>query len=202
MKLSAIIIASSVSVAAASIKYTRGTSGARCAMIVTDEEDSPLLTCGEAVATIATTDGVVLKNGGYVDVMSSTSKPEGCSIKTVYGKYQAYLNTNKNGKGSTDTYAQVCAELEASVASVEAASVASVEHSVVPHYEQQIHELQEDAAQELTLAEKIKIKCAAENCLKWSCTEWCECYDEAAETAGAYDLVGCKDDNDNSCVCN
>jgi hypothetical protein len=43
-------------------------------------------------------------------------------------------------------------------------------------------------------------KCNADNCMTWSCADWCECYDETAvDTYESH--AGCQDDNDDTCIC-
>jgi hypothetical protein len=43
-------------------------------------------------------------------------------------------------------------------------------------------------------------RCNANNCMNWSCLDWCECYDESqVDIYNSFD--GCKDDNEDTCVC-
>jgi hypothetical protein len=43
-------------------------------------------------------------------------------------------------------------------------------------------------------------RCNADNCMNWSCLDWCECYDESAvDVYNTHD--GCKDDNEDTCIC-
>jgi hypothetical protein len=43
-------------------------------------------------------------------------------------------------------------------------------------------------------------RCNANNCMNWSCVDWCECFDKADEpTYQSY--AGCQDDNDDTCIC-
>ena len=43
--------------------------------------------------------------------------------------------------------------------------------------------------------------CHSSNCKNWDCKKWCECYDEADETAGIYNTNGCLDDGADQCDC-
>jgi len=43
-------------------------------------------------------------------------------------------------------------------------------------------------------------RCDANNCMNWSCADWCECYDESkVDVYNTHD--GCKDDNEDTCIC-
>jgi hypothetical protein len=43
-------------------------------------------------------------------------------------------------------------------------------------------------------------RCAAGNCMNWSCADWCECYDESKlDVYNSY--PECQDDNDDTCIC-
>jgi hypothetical protein len=43
-------------------------------------------------------------------------------------------------------------------------------------------------------------RCDANNCMNWSCLDWCECYDEAQ--VSVYEShAECQDDNDDTCIC-
>jgi len=43
-------------------------------------------------------------------------------------------------------------------------------------------------------------RCAADNCMNWSCADWCECYDESKlDVYNSY--PECQDDNDDTCIC-
>jgi hypothetical protein len=43
-------------------------------------------------------------------------------------------------------------------------------------------------------------RCNANNCMNWTCVDWCECFDKADEpTYQSY--AGCQDDNDDTCIC-
>jgi len=43
-------------------------------------------------------------------------------------------------------------------------------------------------------------RCNANNCMNWSCADWCECYDESdLETYQSHE--DCQDDNDDTCIC-
>merc|ERR1712072_305139 len=43
-------------------------------------------------------------------------------------------------------------------------------------------------------------RCDANNCMNWSCLDWCECYDEAQ--VSVYEShTECQDDNDDTCIC-
>ena len=39
-------------------------------------------------------------------------------------------------------------------------------------------------------------------CQEWSCAEWCQFFDQAAEDAGVYKANGCGDDGMDTCACN
>jgi hypothetical protein len=43
-------------------------------------------------------------------------------------------------------------------------------------------------------------RCDANNCMNWSCLDWCECYDES-DLATYESHESCQDDNDDTCIC-
>jgi hypothetical protein len=45
-------------------------------------------------------------------------------------------------------------------------------------------------------------RCDANNCMNWSCLDWCECYDDSEEAKSVYEShQECQDDNDDTCIC-
>jgi hypothetical protein len=45
-------------------------------------------------------------------------------------------------------------------------------------------------------------RCDANNCMNWSCLDWCECYDDSEEAKTVYEShPECQDDNDDTCIC-
>merc|ERR1712054_501703 len=43
-------------------------------------------------------------------------------------------------------------------------------------------------------------RCDANNCMNWSCADWCECYDES-DLSIYENHEECQDDNDDTCIC-